>query len=90
MSQTIPVKITRWQRWRIVFYGLLGLILFVLLGWGYLKYRDYRDWALFDEMLTEQDKVHPNWRWHQFTPLPLQAGQTNGAIRFIEVGKQLT
>jgi hypothetical protein len=90
MEPSRPDKLTRWQRWRIVFYSFVGIVLFLLLGWGYLKYSEYRDWALFDEMLVEQDKLHHNWRWLEFLPQPLQPGQVNGALRFIEVGKQLT
>ncbi len=89
-SQVKPVKINRWQRWRIVIYGFVGIVLFVFLAWGYLKYTEYRDWALFDELLAEQDRNHPHWRWQEFLPTPLQPGQINGALRFIEVGKQLT
>lgn len=90
MSQNTPIKVTRWQRWRIVFYGLLVIALFLLGVWGYSKYREQQEWALIDQMLVEEDAKHPHWRWYEFQPKPLQSGQVNGALRFIEIGKQLT
>jgi len=90
MTHITPIRVTRWQRWRIVFYGFVGIVLVLLMGWGYLKYREYRDWALFDEMLAEQDRKHPQWRWQEFQPKPLQPGEVNKALRFIDVGRLLT
>jgi len=90
MEPRRPDKLTRWQRWRIVFYGFVGIVVFCFLAWGYLKYCEYRDWGLIDELLAEQDVKHPHWRWHEFMPKPLHPGQINGAMLFIEVGKQLT
>ncbi len=90
MSQNTPIKVTRWQRWRIVFYGLLGLVVYCLLYWGYARYQEYGEWVRIDEMLAEQDKKHPHWRWLEYLPKPLQSGEVNGALRFIEVGKQIT
>lgn len=90
MSLTAPPKPTLWQRWRIVAYGLLGLVIFILLFWAYTKYEEHLEWKRIDELLAAQDKKHPHWRWHEFLPKPLQPGEPNGALRFIDVGKQLT
>jgi len=90
MEPRRPDKLNRWQRWRIVFYGFVIIVACCFLGWGYLNYCEYREWALFDELLAEQDRKHPNWRWNEYQPKPLQPGQVNGALRFIEVGKQIT
>lgn len=64
---------------------LLLCAIIYLLGW----YSDWKEQQQLDEMLAELDRTEPGWRWKDFLPTPLQPGQENGALRFIEFGKTI-
>ena len=81
---------TRRSIWRTTFYALLGLTQLLMAFYTYGKFEEHLEWKRIDALLAEQDQKHPHWRWHEFLPKPLQPGEVNGAMRFIEVGKKIT
>src|SRR5438128_1976608 len=87
MTQKPNSRLKTWSK--RIGYSLLAILLFIglifALGW----YGDWKEQRKLDEMLAELDRNKPGWRWKDFLPTPLQPGQENGALRFIEFGKTI-
>src|SRR5437667_455293 len=86
----IPKQTSRLRTWlKRLGLSLLAVLLFVGLIYALGWYSDWKEQRQLDEMLAELDRTEPGWRWKDFLPTPLQPGQENGALRFIEFGKTI-